>query len=139
MHFREALSFNSLDFIFVGVIFVLLVSVLFPVEEISSRIFKREKIVYFSILIFILLLMFSNHFQFLLGLPPIVFSLSVFLIGFNSDRKYIYLMASILLALVPIALILGFENIADFFAQGCYLLLVLGVLKDIFYEKIFKG
>jgi len=139
MHFREALSFNSLDFIFVGVIFVLLVSVLFPVEEISSRIFKREKIVYFSILIFILLLMFSNHFQFLLGLPPIVFSLSVFLIGFNSDRKYIYLMALILLALVPIALILGFENIADFFAQGCYLLLVLGVLKDIFYEKIFKG
>ena len=139
MHFREALSFNSLDFIFVGVIFVLLVSVLFPVEKISSRIFKREKIVYFSILIFILLLMFSNHFQFLLGLPPIVFSLSVFLIGFNSDRKYIYLMALILLALVPIALILGFENIADFFAQGCYLLLVLGVLKDIFYEKIFKG
>ena len=48
-------------------------------------------------------------------------------------------MALILLALVPIALILGFENIADFFAQGCYLLLVLGVLKDIFYEKIFKG
>jgi hypothetical protein len=47
-------------------------------------------------------------------------------------------MALILLALVPLVLILGFNTIADFFAEGCYLLLVLGVIKDIFYEKIFE-
>jgi hypothetical protein len=138
MHFREALSFNSLDFIFVGITFVLLISILFPVEKISSGIFKRKRIVYISILISILLLVISDYIRFLLSFPLIVFSLFAITISFVSDRRYIYSLALILLALAPISLILGFEDIAEFFAQGCYLLLVLGVLKDIFYEKIFK-
>jgi len=68
----------------------------------------------------------------------VIFSLFVFLTGFLSDRKYIYLLALISLALTPIMLILKMDGIAEFFAQTCYLLLVLGVLKDIFYEKIFE-
>ena len=68
----------------------------------------------------------------------ILFSLFVFLFGFLSNRKYIYLLALISLALTPIMLILKMEDVAEFFAQTCYLLLVLGVLKDIFYEKIFE-
>jgi len=74
----------------------------------------------------------------MLTLPMVIFSLFVFLLGFLSDRRYIYLLALISLALTPVMLILKMEDVAEFFAQTCYLLLVLGVLKDIFYEKIFK-
>lgn len=84
------------------------------------------------------ILFFSSKLEFLLSFPAIIFSLFVFLLGFLSDRKYIYLLALISLGLTPLMLILKMDDVAEFFAQSCYLLLVLGVLKDIFYEKIFE-
>ncbi|MFA5792135.1 MAG: hypothetical protein WC884_03825 [Candidatus Paceibacterota bacterium] len=58
--------------------------------------------------------------------------------GFISDKKHIYTLALVSLVLTSIMLITKMGGLAEFFAQVCFLSLVLGVLKDIFYEKIFK-
>jgi hypothetical protein len=123
-------------------LFLLLLLFLFPLEKPISKILKTnvKKTHIFSVLTIIALgILFEvSKLEFILTLPMVVFSLFVFLTGFLSDRKYIYLLALISLALTPIMLILKMDGIAEFFAQTCYLLLVLGVLKDIFYEKIFE-
>jgi hypothetical protein len=120
----------------------LLVLFLFPLEKIISKTLKTplKKIHIFSTLILLALgiLFYTSGLNFILSLPMIIFSFFVFLLGFLSNRKYIYLLALISLGLTPVMLILKMEPIAEFFAQTCYLLLVLGVIKDIFYEKIFK-
>lgn len=66
-------------------------------------------------------------------------SVLLFLIAFLSSRSSIYLLAIISLTLVPIFLILKLDNIAESFAVLVYFGLLLGVLKDILYEKIFKN
>jgi len=138
----QVLAENKFNIGLTVVLFLLLLLFLFPIEKTLSRILKNgvTKIHIFSILIFLSLsiLFYVSKLEFILSLPMIVFSSFVFLLGFLSDRKYIYLLSLISLALTPIMLILKIEDIAEFFAQTCYLLLVLGVLKDIFYEKIFE-
>lgn len=56
--------------------------------------------------------------------------------GFLADRKYIFTLALIFLVFCPFLLIAKLDNIAELSAVLCYLCLVLGVFKDIFYEKI---
>jgi len=133
---------NKLNILFSLVLVLLLISFLFPLDRFLSKLLKTNinKTHIFSILVFLSLsiLFYVSKLEFILSFPMILFSLFVFLFGFLSNRKYIYLLALISLALTPIMLILKMEDVAEFFAQTCYLLLVLGVLKDIFYEKIFK-
>ncbi len=121
---------------------LLLLLFLFPLEKPISKLLKTQiskTHVFLALLsIILLILITTNSFGFVISLPIIIFSFLVFLLGILSNRKYIYLLALISLALTPVMLILKLENIAEFFAQTCYLLLVLGVLKDIFYEKIFE-
>jgi hypothetical protein len=129
--------------ILLSLIFILLlVLFLFPLEKTLSDILKApvKKVKVFSILTILALgiLFYVSGLHFILSLPMIIFSFFVFLLGFLSNRKYIYLLALISLSLTPVMLILKMEQIAEFFAQTCYLLLVLGVLKDVFYEKIFE-
>ena len=132
----------KLNIMLSAVFFLLLLLFLFPLERHLSKLLKTEvnKTHIFSVLLFVALgiLFYSSKLEFILSLPMIVFSLFVFLFGFLSNRKYIYLLALISLALTPFMLILKMDQIAEFFAQTCYLLLVFGVLKDIFYEKIFE-
>lgn len=65
------------------------------------------------------------------------FCLWAFAFGFLSNRKYPYTLALVFLAACPFLLIAKLDQIAEFSAVLCYLCLVLGVLKDLFYEKIF--
>ena len=64
------------------------------------------------------------------------FCLWVFLFGFLVDRKYPYTLALTFLVFCPFLLIAKLDKIAEFSAVLCYLCLVLGVLKDIFHDKI---
>ena len=122
--------------------FVMLLLFLFPLEATLSKLLKtnvNKWHVFLGLVVLIFgILFYSSKLEFILSFPAIIFSLFVFLLGFLSDRKYIYLLALISLGLTPLMLILKMDDVAEFFAQSCYLLLVLGVLKDIFYEKIFK-
>jgi uncharacterized membrane protein len=121
---------------------IALVSILFPLENLISKNLKMKvgkNHILFSVLALVLLILaLTTKIEFVLNFIAIPLSLTVFLIGFLSDRKYIYTLALISLSLTPIMLIVKLDSIAEFFAQTCYLLLVLGVLRDIFYEKIFK-
>jgi len=133
---------NKLNIILSLSFFALLLLFLFPLESHLSKLLKtnvKKWHVFLGIAVLISgILFFSSKLEFLLSFPAIIFSLFVFLLGFLSDRKYIYLLALISLGLTPLMLILKMDDVAEFFAQSCYLLLVLGVLKDIFYEKIFE-
>ena len=138
----QILAENKFNIALTLILFLILLLFLFPVEKPISKILKTSvnKTHIFSVLVFLSLsiLFYVSKLEFILSFPMITFSLFVFLFGFLSNRKYIYLLALISLALTPIMLILKMEDVAEFFAQTCYLLLVLGVLKDIFYEKIFE-
>ena len=138
----QILAENEFNIALTLILFLILLLFLFPVEKPISKILKTSvnKTHIFSVLVFLSLsiLFYVSKLEFILSFPMILFSLFVFLFGFLSNRKYIYLLALLSLAVTPIMLVLKMEDTAEFFAQTCYLLLVLGVLKDIFYEKIFE-
>jgi len=138
----QVLAENKFNIALTLILFLILLLFLFPVEKPISKILKTSvnKTHIFSVLVFLSLsiLFYVSKLEFILSFPMITFSLFVFLFGFLSNRKYIYLLALLSLAVTPIMLVLKMEDTAEFFAQTCYLLLVLGVLKDIFYEKIFE-
>ena len=138
----QILAENEFNIALTLILFLILLLFLFPVEKPISKILKTSvnKTHIFSVLVFLSLsiLFYVSKLEFILSFPMITFSLFVFLFGFLSNRKYIYLLALLSLAVTPIMLVLKMEDTAEFFAQTCYLLLVLGVLKDIFYEKIFE-
>ena len=75
----------------------------------------------------------------MLNLPILIFTLSAFIAGFLVDRIYIYISAIIFLVCAAIVNTLGFSEIAELMAVICYLFLVLGVFRDVFYEKIFNA
>lgn len=133
---------NKFNILFSLVLILLLISFLFPLDRFLSKLLKthvKSTYIFSALIIVGLGILFNvSKIDFILTLPMVVFSLFVFLLGFLSDRRYIYLLALISLGLTPVMLILKMDGVAEFFAQTCYLLLVLGVLKDIFYEKIFK-
>ena len=66
-----------------------------------------------------------------------LFNTWAFLFSISVNRKFVYILSLIFLALTPIFLLLKQEKIAEYFAILCYLSLVIGVTKDILYEKIF--
>lgn len=133
---------DKLNILFSLVLALLLLTLLFPLEHCLSKLLKTNvKKPYISTILILVafgILFKVSKFDFILTFPMVVFSLFVFLLGFLSDRRYVYVLSLISLGLTPIMLILKMNDTAEFFAQTCYLLLVLGVLKDIFYEKIFK-
>ena len=58
------------------------------------------------------------------------------MLGFVSDRKYVLSLAMIFLFCSIISWELGLERFTEYAATLAYICLVVGVLKDIFYEKI---
>lgn len=121
---------------------LLLFSILFPVDKSLSKICRRPilkvNLFLFFIPLILLLIAKVDPLGFLISLFLITFSLFIFMFGFISDKKHIYTLALVSLVLTSIMLITKMGGLAEFFAQVCFLSLVLGVLKDIFYEKIFK-
>lgn len=129
--------------IVLNILFLLsLFSIFFPIEKLISKACKTRilkiHILLVSVLVILLVIAKVATLGFLINFLLITFSFFVFLFGLLSNRKYIYTLALVSLALTPVMLILKIEKLAEFLAQTCYLLLVLGIFKDIFYEKIFK-
>lgn len=67
-----------------------------------------------------------------------------FLFGLHSDRTYVYGLALIFIALLPFFIIVEQANPeipqrSEFIAFSAYMLLVLGVLKDLFYDWVFEN
>jgi len=118
------------------------VFVIFPFHKIISKLLEIKISRFLLVLIFPTLLALFPIFK----LGPIgiilfgfaVFNTWAFLFAFNADRRYVYILALIFLASTPLFLLLKMDKIAEYMAILCYLALVLGVTKDIFYEKIFK-
>lgn len=124
------------------VLFIFLIFLLFPIEKTLSKLFKTQisktHVLLILLLVTLLIVIKTNPISSFISIFMIIFSFSIFLFGILSNRRYIYTLALVSLALTPFMLIFGTDKLAEFFAQACYSLLVLGVLKDIFYEKIFK-
>jgi len=60
-----------------------------------------------------------------------------FLFFFNLNRKYIYSGALILLLFIPLLYFLNLLHYAEGISVLFFLLLLIGVLKDFFYDKIY--
>lgn len=64
------------------------------------------------------------------------FCLWIIAFGFLVNRKYPYLLAMTFLIFCPFLLIANLNKLAEYSAVLCYLCLILGVSKDIVYDKI---
>lgn len=91
------------------------------------------------VLTVVMLIIYQTGVAGILYLVLSAFCLWAFLFGFLVDRKYPYTLALLFLVFCPFLLIAKLDKIAEFSAVLCYLCLVLGVLKDIFYHKIVDG
>lgn len=139
---NEFVSNNIDNLVFIGSLLLFLMFILFPLEILISKILKTKTkkihVLLLPTLLFLVIMIKNFQLEFILFFFIISFSFLIFLIGILSDSKYIYLLALISLVIVLAARIADFMDVADFFARTCYLLLILGVLKDLFYEKIFE-
>jgi len=100
---------------------------------------NRKYFVLFTLLIIVYFtLVKMNGIQFIIESALTLFIFWMVLFGFNINRKHIYLLAILFLIAVPFLLIIDLDNIAEYIAVLAYFCIVLGVLKDIFYEKIYS-
>jgi hypothetical protein len=132
---------NWVNIIVSLLLFLILIFTLFPLEDKVNKILElktpKHFLITLALLLVLVVLAAVLKTSFIINLILLAFAVWAFVFGFMIDRKYIYSLALIFLASVPFLLILKEEGIAEFCAILTYLLLVLGVLKDIFYEKIF--
>lgn len=77
--------------------------------------------------------------KFVINYLLILFSIWAFLYGFIVNRKYIYGLSLFFLVGAAVFSTIRMNQIAEYFGVLCYLLLVMGVFKDVFYEKIFNN
>lgn len=77
--------------------------------------------------------------KFALNYLFLLFSIWAFLYGFIVDRKYIYGLSLFFLVGAAIFSTARMNQISEYFGVLCYLLLVMGVFKDLLYEKIFNN
>ena len=69
----------------------------------------------------------------------ILFCIWAFLYGFIVNRKYIYGLSLFFLVGAAVFSTARMNQISEYFGVLCYLLLVMGVFKDLLYEKIFNN
>lgn len=141
----------SLDKILLLPIFVLpVVAFLFPIHHVLVKIVSKatgfsipgdlsQKVLIFGLpFVFLLLVAFRQGSTGIILWAVSVFNLWALLFAFNSHRSYLYILSIFFLVLASFLVLLGLESVAEFSAVLCYLALVCGVIKDIFYEKFFK-
>lgn len=92
-----------------------------------------------AVLTIVSLVIFSTGTTGVLNFALALLCLHAFVIGFLTDRKYIYTLAIIFLMFCPFLLVAKLGKIAEFSAVLCYLSLVLGILKDTSYDKIVEN
>jgi hypothetical protein len=83
-----------------------------------------------------LALVYFNGFSAILYITLSAFCLFTFTLGFLVNRKYPYTLALIFLVICPLLLSINLAYFARFSATLCYFCLVLGIIKDILYDKI---
>lgn len=87
------------------------------------------------------LLIFALYYYFgyivFLDMVLVCSGLLIPLFGLLFNRNYLYQLCLLLLGSLPLCLIFDFVKTADFLANCLYILLVFGVLKDMFYDKFF--
>jgi hypothetical protein len=98
-----------------------------------------NKILYFFISGLVLLILFfiSGGLELLPVFSLSIFLFCLFLVGFTANRAYIYILAIAFLIITLVFYILGRIEISETTAIISFLLLAMGVVKDVFYEKIF--
>jgi len=128
-------GFSIYSILIIFTLFALLESLLFDLKKFGINSFY---VLFCLLLTTILLILKINGIFYILDIGLVVFVFWGFWFGMHINRLYIYVLALTFLILVPILLIFKLENTAEFIAILSYFCLVLGVLKDIFYEKIFK-
>ena len=125
----------------IGILLTAVFVVMFlPVENLAKRLIEvdlpRTHVAALMVLVGVSVLIYKTNVAGLIYLVLTFVTLWAFSFGFLSDRKFIYLLALVFLGLSPVFLILNLSSTAELSATLSYLCLVLGVLKDIFYEKI---
>lgn len=120
----------------------ILVVLLFPLEKVVSKKIginlSKFHLVCGSVSIVFGLLFICEGFYFLVTSLFLLFVFWAFLFGFHVDRKYIYILALLFLIACPFLLTAKLDVVAEYSAILCYLLLVAGVLKDLFFDRIYE-
>lgn len=130
----------TLEFALAAIFFLIFATQFLPVDRISNKLLELSISRTLATLLLILLIMGIT--LYIMGIAALIylsltfFSVWAFCFAFLSDRRYIYILALIFLGLCPFFLIIKLESIAEFSAMFAYLCLVMGVTKDILYEKI---
>jgi len=121
---------------------VISVAIYFSLFVDFNRILKYSKasyILFASLLLFVYLILLKiGGTSFLIESILALFIFWMVLFGFNINRKHIYLLAILFLIAVPFLLSIHLDKVAEYIAVLAYFCIVLGVLKDIFYEKIYS-
>lgn len=111
---------------------------------IAAMFFKLPRKVIITSFIIIWLSIFG-FVIYIVGIVSLLYILSFLLVifcfclSFYADRIYNYLFVIIFLTLTPFLLILKFDEVAEVLAAIAFLFLVLGFIKDAFYEKFIKN
>ncbi len=105
-----------------------------------DKVYGLDKKFLNAILAIIFFITLTSYFGFsiILNLIFILIILWCLFFTFIVDRKYSYGFSIIMICLGVIALLLGYSKLAEYFSLIGFGILIIGVLKDIFYEKLFE-
>ena len=117
-------------------LFIPMEKLIFKTLEIS---FSRATISLSAITLATLVLIYFTGLLGIMYLALSAFCLWAFIFGFLVDRKYPYILALTFLVSCPFLLIANLDSIAELMAVLAYLCLVLGVIKDMFHDKVVEG
>jgi hypothetical protein len=107
-----------------------------PIEKYFKGLSKLYLLIIMGfIMLIIYYLMFGGLYLVQIGL--IFLCLWVFVFGFLSNRKYIYSFAFMFLIFTPVLYLITLTDLAQLTAAFVCLLIIIGIIKDVFYEKIF--
>ena len=131
------LSFFNSKNILVFLLFFLGMILLFPLERVHRKLKKTYLEFFVSLLVFVLLIRFLGIAYLLRG-AMVSFLLWVVIYTFNMRKDSIFTTSFIFLALTPVLLVIGFHKFAEISISFFFILLVVGVAKNLFYEKLFE-
>lgn len=122
---------------------LLFIAQFLPVDKVSQKLLEtkisRSLLSLILIILVIAIIVYKTGVAGIIYLSLLFFSVWVFCFAFLSDRRYVYILALIFLGLCPFFLIINLEEIAEYLSMFAYLCLVMGVTKDILYEKVIEN
>ncbi|MFZ2664585.1 MAG: hypothetical protein WAX66_04450 [Patescibacteria group bacterium] len=136
------LGFMFKNIILGGLFALLFVFYLFPVDLFLEKLLgidiKKTYLLGLTLIsLFIILCVFKLVPIFNIFITFFIFG--SFLVGFSVDEKYMYTLALLFLGLTVLFVILKLSSLAEYTSTLCYLCMVLGIIRDLFYEKVFKN